>query len=176
MGDRDTWVGDSQTGGTTQEYVVGTYGLGVLAHYRGLLEKAGPHLSPEPLTGRHKYSWSGLELVIVLGLLTESHSSRFGGWLLGSPRKVWVDGEKKVYFVLWLPCRGNICSVPLSLQCPRRPISQNTVGRSNWLIWEPPLHQGDARTKQDAYITLFKAKGGLGMQTCQGRVWLDTSH
>lgn len=27
----------------------------------------------------------------------------------------------------------------------------------------PPPHQGDAMTKQDAYITLFKAKGGLGM-------------
>lgn len=52
MGDRDTCVGDSQTGGTTQVYLVGTYGLGVLAHYRGLLEKADPHLSPKPLTGR----------------------------------------------------------------------------------------------------------------------------
>lgn len=50
--DRDTWTGDSQTGGTTQVYAVGTHGLGVCTHYRGLLEKAGPHLIPKPLTGR----------------------------------------------------------------------------------------------------------------------------
>lgn len=60
-----------------------------------------------------------------------------------SPRKVWVDGEEKVccrpdprglYFDSLV--EGTF-ALSLSL-CPRRSISQNTVGRSNWLTWVPP--------------------------------------
>lgn len=79
-------MGDSQTGGTTQVYVVSTYGHGVLAHYRGLLEEAGPHLSPKPLTGRLMY----LESWVTKRKSTQSSSvADFGGFdSCVSPRKV----------------------------------------------------------------------------------------
>ena len=113
-------------------YVVGTYGLVVLAHYRGLLEKAGPHLSPKPLTGRLTYleSWVTKRKSTQASLVAD-----FGGFdSCVSPRKVWGDGEEKVC------CRPDPRGLyfdslvegtfALSLS-PRRSISQNTVGRSN---------------------------------------------